>query len=174
VELAYGYVGKTALMDFRDLEQNTRDGVHIASLAGTWIAVFGGLGGMRDHEARLSFAPRLPSRLDRLEFSLWRGRRLRITISWSQATYSIRAGHGTAADLLHYGEPITVNVGGGEEGAFSLLRGLQGRPRRRPDKPAGTGNQYWLRRTPHLPLWPTVFVPAVLAAEPEASKEIGS
>jgi hypothetical protein len=72
------------------LERNTRDGVHIASLAGTWIALVGGLGGMRDHEGRLSFAPRFPSRLDRLEFSPWRGRRLRVTISRSQATYSIR------------------------------------------------------------------------------------
>jgi hypothetical protein len=85
-----------------------------------------------------------------------------------------RGGVSPLPPLLHYGEPFTVNVGGGGEEAFFLLRGLQCRPRRRPDKPAGTGNQYWLRRTPHLRLWPTVFVPMVLAAEPEASKEIGS
>jgi hypothetical protein len=38
VELAYDYVGEAARMDLRDVEQNTRDGVHIASLAGAWIA----------------------------------------------------------------------------------------------------------------------------------------
>jgi alpha,alpha-trehalose phosphorylase len=112
VELAYDYVGEAALMDLRDVAQNTRDGVHIASLAGAWIALGGGLGGMRDHDGQLSSAPRLPSRLDRLEFSLlWRGQRLRVTIGRSQATYSIRDGHGTVADLLHYGEPVTVSAG---------------------------------------------------------------
>jgi trehalose/maltose hydrolase-like predicted phosphorylase len=112
LELAYGYIGEAALMDLRDVEHNTRDGVHLASLAGAWIALVGGLGGMRDHDGQLSFAPRLPSRLDRLEFSLlWRGHRLRVTIGRSQATYSIRDGHGTVAGLLHYGEPVTVSAG---------------------------------------------------------------
>ncbi len=112
VELAYDYVGEAALIDLRDVEHNTRDGVHIASLAGAWIALVGGLGGMRDHDGQLSFAPRLPDRLDRLEFSLlWRGHRLRVTIGRSEATYSIRDGHGSVVDLLHHGEPVTVSVG---------------------------------------------------------------
>jgi trehalose/maltose hydrolase-like predicted phosphorylase len=72
VERAYGYVGQMALMGMRDLEQNTRGSVHIASLAAAAIALVGGLGGMRDHEGRL-VALCLPSRFDRLEFSLWQG-----------------------------------------------------------------------------------------------------
>ena len=112
LDLAYDYLGEAALMDLRDVQHNTRDGVHIASLAGAWIALVAGLGGMRDHDGQLSFAPRLPSRLSRLEFSLlWHGHRLRVTISRSQATYSIRNGHGTAVELLHHGEPVTVTVG---------------------------------------------------------------
>ena len=111
VELAYDYIGEAALMDLRDVEHTTRDGVHIASLAGAWIALVGGLGGMRDHDGQLSFASRLPTRLDRLEFSLlWRGHRLRVTIGRSEVTYSIRDGHGTVAGLLHYGEPVTVRA----------------------------------------------------------------
>ena len=34
LELAYDYFGEAALIDLHDLEQNTRDGLHIASLAG--------------------------------------------------------------------------------------------------------------------------------------------
>src|SRR5207248_799764 len=60
LELAYDYFGEAALMDLRDLEHNTRDGLHIASLAGAWLAAVGGFGGMRDHGGSLSFAPRLP------------------------------------------------------------------------------------------------------------------
>src|SRR5436190_23103580 len=59
LELAYDYLGEAALMDLDDLEHNTRDGVHVASLAGTWIALVVGLGGMRGHHGDLTFAPRL-------------------------------------------------------------------------------------------------------------------
>lgn len=48
LELAYDYAGEAALTDLRDVHGNTRDGVHIASLAGAWIALVAGLGGMRD------------------------------------------------------------------------------------------------------------------------------
>ena len=60
LDLAYDYLGEAALMDLRDLEHNTRDGVHIASLAGTWIALVGGFGGLRHEDGTVSFAPRLP------------------------------------------------------------------------------------------------------------------
>ena len=77
LELAYDYFGEAALIDLDDLEHNTRDGLHIASLAGAWIGAVAGFGGMRDHDGVLSFAPRLPEQLDRLAFRLcFRGRRL--------------------------------------------------------------------------------------------------
>ena len=43
LELAYDYFAEAALLDLDDLEHNTRDGLHIASLAGAWIAAVGGL-----------------------------------------------------------------------------------------------------------------------------------
>ena len=43
LDLAYDYLGEAALMDLDDLEHNTRDGLHIASLAGAWIALVAGL-----------------------------------------------------------------------------------------------------------------------------------
>jgi alpha,alpha-trehalose phosphorylase len=45
----------------RDVAFNTRSGVHLAALAGTWLAAVAGFGGMRDYGETLSFAPRLPS-----------------------------------------------------------------------------------------------------------------
>src|ERR687890_647424 len=49
LELAYDYFGEAALLDLDNLHHNTRDGVHLASLAGAWIAAVAGFGGMRDH-----------------------------------------------------------------------------------------------------------------------------
>ena len=58
LDLAYDYFAEAALMDLEDLERNTRDGLHIASLAGSWIVAVAGFGGMRDHDGTLTFAPR--------------------------------------------------------------------------------------------------------------------
>ena len=48
LDLAYEYLGEAALIDLEDLEHNTRDGLHIAALAGAWLALVAGFGGMRD------------------------------------------------------------------------------------------------------------------------------
>ena len=70
LDLAHDYLTETALMDLRDLEHNTRDGLHLASLAGAWIAAVAGFGGMRDYFGELTFAPRLPPELTRLVFRM--------------------------------------------------------------------------------------------------------
>ncbi|MCU7724227.1 glycoside hydrolase family 65 protein [Actinoplanes sp. KI2] len=110
LELAHDYLGEAALMDLHDLHQNSRDGVHVASLAGTWISLIAGLGGMRDFNGQLSFAPRLPSRINNLEFSLlWRGLRLRVNVTAHEVTYSLRNGGGSARLVLqHHGKEVEV------------------------------------------------------------------
>ena len=108
LELAYDYFAEAALMDLEDLEHNTRDGLHIASLAGAWIAAVVGLGGMRDHDGQLSFAPRLPERLSRLTFRLcFRERRLRVDVDHRQGRYSLQ--RGDALQIAHHGEALTVS-----------------------------------------------------------------
>jgi alpha,alpha-trehalose phosphorylase len=103
LELAYDYLGEAALLDLHDSEHNTRDGLHIASLAGAWIAAVAGFGGMRDHDGVLSFKPRLPGALTRLAFRLsFRGRRLRVEVRHAEATYSLLDGE--PLEITHHGE----------------------------------------------------------------------
>ncbi|MEU0335966.1 glycosyl hydrolase family 65 protein [Streptomyces sp. NPDC006193] len=117
LDLAYAYTTEAAFMDLRDLEHNTRDGLHIASLAGTWMALVAGFGGMRRDGDRLRFAPRLPERLRRLAFHLqFRGRRLRVDIGADKATYSLL--DGPPLTIRHHGEPLTVST---DEPAVRLL-----------------------------------------------------
>jgi alpha,alpha-trehalose phosphorylase len=97
-----------ALMDLQDLEHNVRDGLHIASLAGTWIALVNGFGGMRDHAGVLSFAPRLPDSLTSLSFSIVRRKLcLRVEVTARAATYRLTQGTGTL-QLIHHGELLTL------------------------------------------------------------------
>ncbi len=109
LELAYDYFGEAALVDLDNLEHNTSDGLHIASLAGAWIVAVAGFGGMRDHDGRLSFAPRLPERLNRLAFGLcFRGRQLRVEVEHEQARYSLR--DGPPLEIRHHGEALTITA----------------------------------------------------------------
>ena len=96
-------------MDLHDLEHNTGDGVHMASLAGGWIGLVAGFGGMRDHDGRLSFRPRLPPALTRLAFALrFRGRSLHVEVGQDAAIYRL-TGAGELA-VSHYGNEIEVTA----------------------------------------------------------------
>ncbi len=108
LELAYDYLGEAALMDLNDLENNTRDGLHIASLAGTWTALVAGFGGMRNRGGALHFRPRLPARISRLAFTVQiRGRRLRVEVTGTQASYTLVDGDDLT--IRHYGQDLTVS-----------------------------------------------------------------
>jgi alpha,alpha-trehalose phosphorylase len=107
LELAYDYFGEAALIDLENLEHNTRDGLHIASLAGTWIVAVAGFGGMRDHDGMLSFTPRLPERLTRLSFGLsFRNRLIRVEVEADHAHYSLR--EGLPLVISHCGQTICL------------------------------------------------------------------
>jgi alpha,alpha-trehalose phosphorylase len=107
LDLAYDYLGEAALMDLADLEHNTRDGVHMASLAGAWIALVAGFGGMRELDGRLWFAPRLPERISRLTFGMcWRHETLHVEITPKETTYYVD--DGDPIDIYHYGEPLRI------------------------------------------------------------------
>src|SRR5207248_8373242 len=82
LELAHDYLAEAALMDLHDVQHNTRDGLHMASLAGAWTALVAGFGGMRTRSDTLALSPRLPGGITRLNFRLrYRGRRLHVAIT---------------------------------------------------------------------------------------------
>ncbi len=140
LRLALDYAAEAALMDLHDVERNARDGLHVASLGGTWIAFVFGFGGMRDHGEILEFAPRLPDGLTRLAFSLLRrGLCLRVDVTTREAKYSLTRGTG-ALSIAHYGEPLKVT------GAGPLVRPIPPAPERQPPtQPPGRAPQ---RRSP--------------------------
>jgi alpha,alpha-trehalose phosphorylase len=111
VDLAYDYWGEAALMDLDDLEHNTADGLHIASLAGAWMVAVAGFGGLRDTGGELSFSPKLPGALRSLTFNLlFQGAHLNVAIGPEQVRYTCNGK--SHVDLLHYGEKIRVGPGG--------------------------------------------------------------
>jgi alpha,alpha-trehalose phosphorylase len=107
LSLAYDYLAEAAFMDLQDREHNTKDGLHIASLAGAWTALVGGFGGMRSGDG-LSFAPKLPPGIVRLSFRMrYRGRIVLVSVHNRSATYTLLAGD--PLDITHHGNPVTIS-----------------------------------------------------------------
>jgi alpha,alpha-trehalose phosphorylase len=120
LRLALDYLAESALLDLEDTERNARDGLHLASLAGTWVALVSGFGGMRDHGATIEFAPRLPEGLTRMTFTLLRrGVRLRVTVRSDDARYELLDDTPTNIDLVHHGERLVLSAGAPIERSIS-------------------------------------------------------
>lgn len=111
LELAHDYTYEAALIDLRDLHHNTGDGLHLASLAGTWTALVAGFGGLRDDEQVLVLDPQLPSGLNRLRFRLcWRNFRVTVDADHDRVTYTLRDGPHSTLTIRHAGEPLEIST----------------------------------------------------------------
>jgi alpha,alpha-trehalose phosphorylase len=120
LDLAYDYWAEAAFTDLRDLHRNIDYGLHIAGLAGAWTGAVAGFGGMRDHDGRVTFAPRLPPALSRMCFRVTcRGRLICVEVarrpghtatdSPQHATYQLISGD--PVETWHHGESIKLVAG---------------------------------------------------------------
>lgn len=111
LELAHDYTYEAALIDLRNLHKNTRNGLHMASLAGAWTALVAGFGGLRDDEGVLSLNPHLPDGIGRLRFRLsWRRFRLTVDVVHDEVTYTLRDGPHGELEIRHAGEEVTLTT----------------------------------------------------------------
>ncbi|MDX1882477.1 glycoside hydrolase family 65 protein [Mycolicibacterium sp. 120270] len=111
LELAYDYTYEAALIDLRDLHNNTEDGLHMASLAGAWTAIVAGFGGLRDDKGFLELDPCLPEGIDRLRFRLrWRDFRITVDANHHEVTYTLRDGPHTRLTIHHAGDELELST----------------------------------------------------------------
>jgi len=114
LEKAGRYYRYASLVDLRDIAGNVRDGLHIASIGGTWMAVVYGFAGMREHEGRLSFRPRLPRKMKIRGFRFRvaiRGQMLEVNFDreTDQVTYQLV--EGVQLTMEHCGEEVELAAG---------------------------------------------------------------
>lgn len=111
LELAHDYTYETAFVDLRDLHDNTREGLHLAALAGTWLALVAGFGGLRDDEGVLALNPALPEGISRLRFGLrWRGFRVTVSATDDEVSYTLRDGPDGRLTIHHGGEELELKT----------------------------------------------------------------
>jgi maltose phosphorylase len=79
---AYELYLRTARLDLDDYNNDTEDGCHITSMAGTWMSVVKGFGGMRVKDGKLCFNPFIPDEWKSYSFRLeFRGRVIKVKVS---------------------------------------------------------------------------------------------
>ena len=79
---AYEFYLRTARLDLDDYNNDTEDGCHTTSMAGTWMSVVEGFGGMRVRDNQLQFHPFLPGKWASFSFKVgFRGSLLNVKVS---------------------------------------------------------------------------------------------
>lgn len=82
IEKAYQLYLRTARLDLDDYNHEVREGLHITSMAGTWISIVEGFGGMRVRSDMLNFNPLIPSQWKSFSFKIWfRNNLLRVRVT---------------------------------------------------------------------------------------------
>ncbi|MBT8289858.1 MAG: glycoside hydrolase family 65 protein, partial [Muriicola sp.] len=84
MEQAYQFYLRTSRLDLDDYNKEVEEGLHITSMAGTWMSIVEGFGGMRIKNDKLSFTPRIPKEWDSYSFKInFRNRILKILVDKS-------------------------------------------------------------------------------------------
>ncbi len=69
-EKSYEFYNRAARLDLDDYNNDTEDGCHITSMAGTWMSIVKGFGGMKVKNNQLHFRPFLPSHWNSYSFKI--------------------------------------------------------------------------------------------------------
>ena len=108
-DLARRYARYATLMDLADIGGNVTDGLHIASMGGTWMVSAYGLAGFRDYHGVFSFHPTRPALLGRVTLPLTlRGQLMELHIGTEGVTYTLR--DGTDLSIVHEKEEIRLTA----------------------------------------------------------------
>ncbi len=106
-EKAYEMYLRTSRLDLDDYNNDTEDGLHITSMAGTWMAVVKGFGGMRVYDDLLHFNPYLPEAWTSIAFKVrFRGASLEVKIGKKDVQVSNLSDKNL--DVIIYGEKQNV------------------------------------------------------------------
>lgn len=99
-EEAVRFFGYATRLDLDNYNRNTREGLHVTSIAMAWANIVYGFAGLRSDGDLLRFAPMMPGRWKRLDFSvLYRGRVILIRMERDGTTFR-----------LTEGDPLSIRV----------------------------------------------------------------
>lgn len=107
MDKAYEMYLRTSRLDLDDYNREVHEGLHITSMAGTWMSVVEGFGGMRVRDGKLIFNPKLPDHWKQLSFKInFRDAVLKVELSGS--SHHIERLSGESVEVIVNGENIKL------------------------------------------------------------------
>jgi maltose phosphorylase len=90
MEQAYTFYVRTSRLDLDDYNKEVEEGLHITSMAGTWMSIVEGFGGMRVINDMLSFTPQIPKQWEAYSFKVnFRNQVLKISVCHNDTKFSL-------------------------------------------------------------------------------------
>ena len=93
MDQAYTFYLRTSRLDLDDYNHEVHEGLHITSMAGTWMSIVEGFGGMRVKEGKLSFSPKIPKQWKGYSFKInFRNQILKVNVSQRETNFELDSG----------------------------------------------------------------------------------
>jgi maltose phosphorylase len=108
MEQAYTFYLRTSRLDLDDYNHEVHEGLHITSMAGTWMSIVEGFGGMRVKEGTLSFTPQIPSQWKGFSFKInFRNQILKVNVCQGHTHFELDKGD--ELTILVNNKPVVVS-----------------------------------------------------------------
>ncbi len=90
IDMAYTFYLRTSRLDLDDYNKEVEEGCHITSMAGTWMSIVEGFGGMRVKNDTLHFSPKIPKEWKGYSFKInFRNQILKVSVNHDKTTFSL-------------------------------------------------------------------------------------
>ena len=107
MEMAYTFYLRTSRLDLDDYNKEVEEGLHITSMAGTWMSIVEGFGGMRVKNNALHFEPRIPKEWNGYSFKInFRNQILKVAVHQNETNFTLEGE--TAIPVFVNGKEILV------------------------------------------------------------------
>ena len=114
---AYELYLRTARLDLENVNRDTEDGLHITSMAGTWLAVVEGFAGKRAESGSLSLSPFLPEAWESYGFNInFQGHLLKIKVTGEEVKIELVRGEKISLEVYQR----EINISSGEKTSIPL------------------------------------------------------
>jgi len=111
-EKAFEYAHYASRLDLDDYNNNTYEGLHVTSMAGAWMNLVYGFGGLQSDGDLLRFNPVCPARWDAFSFRLYVSENEILTVRVDQEKAVFSMSDGETVKIEVFGEPVTVTAEG--------------------------------------------------------------
>jgi len=90
MDMAYTFYLRTSRLDLDDYNKEVEEGCHITSMAGTWMSIVEGFGGMRVKNDQLHFSPKIPKEWKGYSFKInFRNQILKVSVNHDKTTFTV-------------------------------------------------------------------------------------